>query len=649
MRPLARLLCVLITWVICALGPAHAGLPAAVQQMAERSDDDPRGALEAVLAHAAQAERRGDAESRFWWLLTASRVQVRLERETEARALAASAAAMLPQLAHAGEAHRLWSQIGSLEAMGATTDPSGLIAQAGVLRRRAAAVGEARLACEAQGLELWLLIQQRSDDEAWLSAEALERCARSLGIAEQLATAQLSFATLMRFRLGDGVVGANPQPHLEQARQALGGRPARFIRSLIEWEAGIALRHMKQHEAAVERLQRTRELSRELRDDAGVAVADIETAAALLELDRAAEALRRLHDVPRLLASQSEADLNFRMPRVLELRLLALARLGRADTLAEVERAQAWLERAAHAKPKLQRAMALALASQRHHAAAYEMLLAAGESDRLQRTAARDSQMLRLQARYDNARREAENAELRLRSEASRMALAAESERRRTLTIGVVALAVLALLALTYAIRQLARRRRMADLALRDELTGVPNRRAVQAYAEEQLRQARRLNLPISVALIDLDHFKSVNDRHGHAVGDAVLRAFATAAHGVLRGPDRLGRWGGEEWLLVMPGTAIDETAALFERLRRRFSVVPINGLPETARCTFSMGVAELSDDIRDVETLVASADAALYAAKAQGRDRCERAAPAGPSAPAAPRATPRETAQEPG
>ncbi len=635
MRPLARLLCVLATFVACAGWPAQAALPLAVQHLAERSDDDPRGALEAMLTHAAQAERRGDAEARFWWLVTASRVQVRLERETEARALAATAAAVLSLRPGAAEADHLWLQLASLEALGATSDPAPLVAQAAALRQRAGSAGDARLSCEAQGLELWLLIQQRSDDEAWLAAEALERCARNLGSAGQQATAQLSFATLMRFRLSDGVVGANPQPHLEHARRALDGRSARFIRSLIEWEAGIALRHLKQHEAAVERLQRTRELSRELRDDAGVAVADIETAAALLELNRPAEALQRLQDVPRLLASQSEADLTFRMPRVLELRLLAMARLGRADVLAEVERAQAWVGRAAHAKPKLQRAMALALASQRHHAAAYEMLLAAGESERVQRTAARDSQMLRLQARYDTARREAENAELRLRSEASRLALAAEGERRRTLTIGVVALAALALLALTYAIRQLARRRRMADLALRDELTGVPNRRAIRAYAEEQLQQARRLKLPISLALIDLDHFKSVNDRYGHAVGDAVLRAFTVAAHGVLRGQDRLGRWGGEEWLLVMPGTAIDETSALFERLRRRFSTVPINGLPEGARCTFSMGVAELDGESREVETLVASADAALYAAKEQGRDRCERAPLPAPAAAA--------------
>lgn len=103
-----------------------------------------------------------------------------------------------------------------------------------------------------------------------------------------------------------------------------------------------------------------------------------------------------------------------------------------------------------------------------------------------------------------------------------------------------------------YFARALRRRHRLAELALRDELTGAPNRRAVLAFAREQLSLARRLDLPLTLALIDMDRFKQINDRHGHAVGDRVLDAFVRAVSRELRGQDRLGRWGGEEWLLVV-------------------------------------------------------------------------------------------------
>jgi diguanylate cyclase (GGDEF)-like protein len=166
------------------------------------------------------------------------------------------------------------------------------------------------------------------------------------------------------------------------------------------------------------------------------------------------------------------------------------------------------------------------------------------------------------------------------------------------------------------------RRRVLADLALRDELTGAPNRRAVSAYAEAQFKQTRRLGIPMTAAMIDLDHFKRVNDNHGHAAGDAVLRAFAQAADEVLRGQDRLGRWGGEEWLLVMPGTTQDQLPLVFERLRRAFASAVVPGMPHPHGCTFSMGAAQSAPGIESFDALVARADQHLYEAKQGGRNR---------------------------
>jgi len=617
--------------------PAAVVLPPAVEEVFRQADDHPRQALAAIQRQTERAEREGDADGRFWWPLAAAHVLARLERHGEAVGAAAAASGALRQLPAADEARRLWAQLAELDASAGTAEPTALLPRVAAVRQRADAVDEPRLSCEAYALELYLLLNLRSDDEAWLAAEGVERCGQRIGTAEMVATAQLAFATLGRFRLSDGIAHARPQAHLERALQVLGERPARFQRSLIEWEAGITLRHLKEHEAALDRLQRARALSVDLQDDAGVAAANLEMAAVLLELNRPAQMLPLLDEAPRLLTAGGEGDLAFRMPRVMELRILALDKLGRTQVLGEVELARRWAGPGAAptARAKLLHAMAQALANQGRHAAAYQTLREAVDAEQQSRSAARDAQMLRLQARYDSARRDAENAELRLKTEAARLQLETEAERRRTLTVGFVALAALTLLAFMLAGRQLLRRRRMAELALRDELTGVPNRRAVLAYAREQFNQARRLGVPLTVALIDLDHFKRINDSHGHAAGDEVLRAFARAASAVLRGQDRLGRWGGEEWLLVMPGTHLDETEAVFARLRQRFTSAAVPGLPADARCTFSMGAAEHGPAMRDIDAMIAAADRALYAAKHRGRDRLERepleAPPPGP------------------
>jgi diguanylate cyclase (GGDEF)-like protein len=145
---------------------------------------------------------------------------------------------------------------------------------------------------------------------------------------------------------------------------------------------------------------------------------------------------------------------------------------------------------------------------------------------------------------------------------------------------------------------------------------------AGRAYAHAQVLQAQGLGVPLSLAIIDLDHFKAVNDSLGHAGGDQVLKAFAAAATSVLRGQDRLGRWGGEEWLLVLPGTAVEELPAVFERLRTRFATASVEGLAGPHGCTFSMGAAQLGTRIAGLDELIAEADLQLYRAKHEGRNR---------------------------
>lgn len=159
----------------------------------------------------------------------------------------------------------------------------------------------------------------------------------------------------------------------------------------------------------------------------------------------------------------------------------------------------------------------------------------------------------------------------------------------------------------------------------RDPLTGVLTRAGLLADLREQQAQVRRGAQECALAMIDLDHFKDVNDRHGHAAGDAALRAAASCLQAKLRPYDHLYRYGGEEFLVVMPQAGIDGGREAAERLRAALAEqsVSLAGGGGPARITASFGVAALGAE-RPVEESLDRADKALYRAKESGRDRVE-------------------------
>ena len=166
---------------------------------------------------------------------------------------------------------------------------------------------------------------------------------------------------------------------------------------------------------------------------------------------------------------------------------------------------------------------------------------------------------------------------------------------------------------------------RLEGLAHTDALTGLNNRRRFTDLATSALAHAQRHGHPVALLMIDLDHFKSINDRLGHAGGDAVLRSFASTAQTVMRQDDIFGRVGGEEFAALLPQTTPDGARVLAERLRRHITQQPAAVGEVSLRYSVSIGVATWMPgdaDMAGIDRLMVAADRALYAAKAQGRDR---------------------------
>jgi diguanylate cyclase (GGDEF)-like protein len=169
--------------------------------------------------------------------------------------------------------------------------------------------------------------------------------------------------------------------------------------------------------------------------------------------------------------------------------------------------------------------------------------------------------------------------------------------------------------------------RRLRELATTDGLTGLINRHAFLGEAERAHSLARRLGKPLTLLMLDIDHFKGLNDRYGHAFGDQALRVFAQAAQSALRRHDVLGRLGGEEFAVFLPETGLGDAIDAAERLRLAVASARLDSGGEAVAMTVSIGVAELAvDDM--VSAALLRADTALYAAKRKGRNRVEAAFP---------------------
>lgn len=186
---------------------------------------------------------------------------------------------------------------------------------------------------------------------------------------------------------------------------------------------------------------------------------------------------------------------------------------------------------------------------------------------------------------------------------------------------------LLSMMALTAALA--GRGEQVVALSLRDDLTGAFNRRAFRTLFDREEERSRAVERPISIISFDLDHFKEINDQQGHAEGDRVLIAATAEAQSILRPQDLLFRWGGDEFLILLPHSRHDEALEIAEQLRRRVEAQVFTSTRNGNRAvTMSIGVATGRAGQQSSEELIREADAAIYRAKALGRNRVIAATP---------------------
>lgn len=218
--------------------------------------------------------------------------------------------------------------------------------------------------------------------------------------------------------------------------------------------------------------------------------------------------------------------------------------------------------------------------------------------------ALREEHVSRLRVQFETEKKEQENRAL----------LFVRRLQAAAIVAGAIAIAFLIYVA-----------RRMRTLAMTDELTKLPNRRSVFAFAEERLRSVRTHGGAFSMLALDIDHFKRINDAHGHAAGDVVLRRVAQTCRAVLKGSGTIGRTGGEEFLVVLPGSGAEKAASVAERLREAVERIDCSDIAPGLRITISVGVSEWRSQ-EDFMAVARRADDLLYRAKERGRNRVELA-----------------------
>jgi diguanylate cyclase (GGDEF)-like protein len=389
--------------------------------------------------------------------------------------------------------------------------------------------------------------------------------------------------------------------------------------SVTRYLRGQILTEMRDYTGAIDETERARKLSVELDDEQGVGFADLALCEARQELGQLAAARESCENALRIFTTSKSTDV-IRQSQT-ELARLDLTEGHASKALASLNDilVNDGTDIQPRRLPGVYLLRAQANVALHKYADAYRDLseyqkrhVAAVDEERTKQVAA-------LRARFETDREIARNELLQ-----HELALAQERSERQRIQLRWVVVAISAsgvvIALLTYLlVTNLRYRKQLVRLASIDSLTGLPNRGRTAALATMALEEATATSQPLSLALIDLDRFKVLNDQLGHATGDRVLKEFATLATTCLRPGDTLGRWGGEEFLLALPNTPLDKAMKFVDAMRERVADIK---LPRAdLRVSISAGIATTDSGASSLDEVLVRADVALYKAKNSGRD----------------------------
>lgn len=490
-----------------------------------------------------------------------------------------------------------------------------------VARRQAERAGDEDLLAVMTAARVRFCVRNGDYQAAAASVADAERHVRGPQAAAEVAFAD----ALLAKNVGDWELALRSNQDAHRKFDQLGDRTG-VADSLAG--AGDALNRLGRADEAIESLQSAVRIYREIGDRDGEAIATQALAQAFDRLGRGAAARVAITEALAILEKEDEPW------------QLAQARVFRAALLVRDRQAAAALALLQKARPvvleqselaaqaRLHEVFAQTLAALGRAAEAYEELRQAqlASDRRTEQLVAR--QLAAQRGRLESDRLARENALLHAQAQSSEQAL---EEARRAQHFQQIALALGALIgvgALLALWRQRVLLRRIERLAQTDALTGVLNRRTFLELGGRAINRCRRAGQPCALLMLDVDRFKDINDRHGHAVGDRALRDVSSALQSGLRPGDLIGRYGGEEFTLILPGAQATEARLIAERLRAAVGALRSEWVPQlSGGLTISGGIAIANaggEAGEDLDALLARADRALYRAKDAGRNRME-------------------------
>ena len=608
----ARLFLFLSSMTACGL--AHAGCiespDPAIRRLQALAIADPNKALSGARAMLAKSKAaHAPAEKLAWLYAVRAEAYSALELDADARAAASLGMRLIPDASAPVRLSLLFTDAENVY------DAEGM---AEAKRSVEAVRARGDIGAEAQRcLLITLGTLQFRENRADLAITTLTQAYRAADVAGNMRQRMLAASPLSK------VMG-----ELGDYRQALA-----LNAEVIEWNAahdetltlsvsrylrGIILYEMHEFDAALLAFANARALSVSLGDEQGVAFADMRVCEVMIDLGDIAGARQRCDAALKTFAASGTVDVIKQTRSLLAQIEMAEGHADRALATLNDILANGALDMPPREVAPLFKLRADANAARGNLAAAYQDLgeymrryTHTTETRRLRQVAA-------LHARFEIDREIDRNATLQRQLDESEQRRS-ELQRRTWLAITSGSLAVALLTAMLIGARR--HRRQLATLANVDSLTGLPNRRHTVQLAGAALEQSIRAGEPLTIALIDIDHFKSINDRCGHAGGDEVLREFARLTRATLRATDTFGRWGGEEFLVVMAGSTLDVALAVVERVRAIALTIQVPGGGEPIRVSVSAGLAVSESGQHSLEALVARADIALYRAKHDGRN----------------------------